>query len=120
MVKNPLANAADVRDAGSISGSGRSPGHGNSLQYSYLENPIDRGARWATVHLYRFAKSQIQLKQRGEKNSNENNAISIITSPSFDHLTMGCMTADLLKHCLCQPLQTNPQIGAAENNHTYS
>ena len=67
MVKNPLANAADVRDASSVSGSRRSPGHGNSPQYSYLENPIDRGARWATVHLYRFAKSQIQLKQRGKK-----------------------------------------------------
>ena len=39
------ANAEDVRDAGSIPGSGRSPGggHGNPLQYSCLENPIDRG-----------------------------------------------------------------------------
>ena len=41
MVKNPPANAGDIRDAGSIPGSGRSPGegHGNPLQYSYLENP---------------------------------------------------------------------------------
>ena len=48
-VKNPLANAGD---AGSILGSGRSPGggHGNPLQYSCLENPIDRGAQRATVH----------------------------------------------------------------------
>ena len=36
-------------------------GHGNPLQYSCLENPMDRGARWATVH--RVAKSQTQLKQ---------------------------------------------------------
>ena len=36
-------------DAGSIPGSGRS-GHGNPLQYSFLENPMDRGAWWATVH----------------------------------------------------------------------
>ena len=45
MVKNPPANAGDVRDEGSISGSGRSPGggHGNPLQYSALENP--RGQR---------------------------------------------------------------------------
>ena len=52
MVKNPPANAGDVRDAGSISGSGRVPGegHGNSLQYSCLENPMDREAWWATVH----------------------------------------------------------------------
>ena len=45
MVKKMPANAEDVRDAGSIPGSGRSPGggHGNPLQYSCLENPIDRG-----------------------------------------------------------------------------
>ena len=58
MVKNPPANAGDVRDTGSIPGSGRFPvgGHGNPLQYSCLENPLDRGAWWATVH--RVAKSQ--------------------------------------------------------------
>ena len=40
------ANAGDIRDAGSIPGSGRFPGrgHGNPLQYSFLENPMDRGA----------------------------------------------------------------------------
>jgi len=45
MVENPPGNVRDVRDTGSISGSGRSPGrgHGNPLQYSYLENPVDRG-----------------------------------------------------------------------------
>ena len=45
VVKKMPANAEDVRDAGSIPGSGRSPGggHGNPLQYSCLENPIDRG-----------------------------------------------------------------------------
>ena len=52
MVKNPLANAGDTRDMGSISGSGRSPrgGHGNSLQYACLENLMDRGAWSAAVH----------------------------------------------------------------------
>ena len=47
------ANAGDERDAGSIPGSGRSPGggHGSSLQYPYLENPIDRGAWWTSVSL---------------------------------------------------------------------
>ena len=46
VVKNPPANAGDVRVAGSIPGSGRSPegGHGNTLQYSYLGNSMDRGA----------------------------------------------------------------------------
>ena len=44
MIKSPPDNAGDVRDVGSISGSGRLPGrgHGNPLQYSYLENPMDR------------------------------------------------------------------------------
>ena len=46
MVKNLPANAGDIRDAGLIPG-GR---HGNSLQYSCLENPKDRGAWWVTVH----------------------------------------------------------------------
>ena len=61
MVKNPPANAEDTGDTGLIPGSGRSPGGGNSnpLQCSCLENPMDRGAWWATVH--RVAKSQIQL-----------------------------------------------------------
>ena len=49
MVKNPSAN---VRDVGSITGLGRSPGEGNGkpLLYSYLENPMDRGAWQATIH----------------------------------------------------------------------
>ena len=48
MVKNPPTNAEDTGDMGSIPGSGRSPGRGNDhpLQYSCLENPMDRGARW--------------------------------------------------------------------------
>ena len=56
--KNPPANAGDIRDAGSIPRSGRCPGggHGNPLQYSCLENPMDRGAWQATVH--RVAQSQ--------------------------------------------------------------
>ena len=51
VVKNPPANAGDVRDTGLIPGWGRSPGGGNGspLQSSCLENPMDRGAWWATV-----------------------------------------------------------------------
>ena len=51
MVNNLLANVGDVREAGSIPGSGRSTGggHGNPLQSSGLENPMDRGAWRATV-----------------------------------------------------------------------
>ena len=53
VVKNPPANARDIRDTISIPGSGRSPGgeHGDLLQYSCLENPMDRGAWWATPSL---------------------------------------------------------------------
>ena len=52
MVKNPPTNAEDIRNAGLIPGSGRSAGggHGNSLQYSCLENPMDSEALQATVH----------------------------------------------------------------------
>ena len=52
VVKNRPANAGDVRDLGSIPGLGRSPGvgYGNPLHNSSLENPMDRGAWWATVH----------------------------------------------------------------------
>ena len=65
VVKHLPAKAGDVRDAGSIPGSVRSPreGNGNPLQYSCLENAMDRGAWWATAH--RVPKSQTQLKQCG-------------------------------------------------------
>ena len=57
MVKIPPVNTGDIRDAGSIPGLGRSPGggHGYPLQYSCLENPMNRGTWWATIH--RVAKS---------------------------------------------------------------
>ena len=63
MVKNPPANAGDIRGTGSISGSGRSPGgeHGNPLQYSCMGNPRDTGTWQATVH--RVAKSRTRLKR---------------------------------------------------------
>jgi len=67
MVKSPPANAGDVRDVGSIPGSGRSPGggDGNPLQYSCLEDTTDRSTWWATVH--RVTKHRTRLKQRTHK-----------------------------------------------------
>ena len=58
VVKNSPANSGDL---GSIPGSGRSPGggNGNLLQYSFLENPMDQGALWATIH--GVAKSRTRL-----------------------------------------------------------
>ena len=63
VAKNLPANAGDVRDAGSIPGSGRNPavGYGNPPQSSGLGNPMDRGAWWVTVH--GVAKRWTQLKQ---------------------------------------------------------
>ena len=59
LVKNLSANSGDARDAGSIPGSGGSPGggHGNPLQYSCMEKPMDGAAWWATVH--RIAESDM-------------------------------------------------------------
>ena len=61
--KEPTANARDLRDWGSVPGSGRPPGggHGNRLQCSYLEDLKDRGAGWAMVH--QVAKRRSRLKQ---------------------------------------------------------
>ena len=65
MGKVSACNAGDAGDVGSIPGLRRSPGggHGSSLQYPCLENPMDRGVWKATVH--EVAKSQTQLKQLG-------------------------------------------------------
>ena len=72
VVKNPPANAGDIKDLGSVSGLGLSPGggRGNPFQYSCLEKPMDRGAWWATVHrvpgswtwLKRFSPAQHSLQ----------------------------------------------------------
>ena len=63
MVKKLPAKAGDARDMDSMPGLGKSPGegHGNPLQYSGLENPMDRGAWEATIHGVK--KSRTQLKQ---------------------------------------------------------
>ena len=62
-------SACNVGDLRSVPGLGRSPGggHGNPLQYSCLENPMDKGAWWATVH--GVTKSQTRLKRLNNKNT---------------------------------------------------
>ena len=71
VVKNLLASAGDARDVSLISGSEKAPGerNGNLLQYSCLENPMDRGAWWATAH--RVAKSWTRLSTHVHGVSNE-------------------------------------------------
>ena len=68
MVKNLPANAGDIRDAGSIPGLGRSPGqgHGNPLQYSCLENPMDRGAWWASCSSWGHTESDMTERNRSK------------------------------------------------------
>ena len=63
VVNNPTANAGDIREPSSIPWMGKSPGegHGNPLQHSCLEKPMDRGAWQATVHM--VAQSQTRLKE---------------------------------------------------------
>ena len=75
VVKNLPANAGDAEDMGSIPVSGRSPGEGNGnlLQYSCLENPMDRGAWRAAVH--RVAKSQTQLSMHAQQQLGEFDAV---------------------------------------------
>ena len=68
VVKNLPVSAGDTGDTGSIPGSGRTPGgeNGSPLQYSCLENSMDRRAWWATVH--EVAKSQTQLSTHTSSN----------------------------------------------------
>ena len=82
VVKKLPANAEDVREVSSIPGSGRSPGgaHVNSLPYSCLENPMDRGAWRATVH--RVGKSQTWLKRLSMHASDSSTLLSNMTVTS--------------------------------------
>ena len=66
MVKNPPANAVVTGDVGSISGSGRPPGEGrgNPLQYSCLENPVDRGAWRVKVHGVTESQTRLSLRRK--------------------------------------------------------
>ena len=70
VVENPATNAGNARDMCSIHGLGRAPGEGNGnlLQYSYLENPTDRGARWATdrvaTYLLHTCRKELDMSER--------------------------------------------------------
>ena len=81
MVKHLPVNAGDARDLGSIPGSGRSPGEGNGnpLQYSCLENSMDRGVWWATVQ--GVAKSQTRLSNSHFHFQGDDNAQPELRNP---------------------------------------
>ena len=78
VVKNPPAHAGDTRDMGSISGLGRSPeeGNDNPIQYSCLENSMDRGAWRVTVH--GVAKNQTQLSNLTTTTKVKYNIVSLL------------------------------------------
>ena len=77
-LKNLLTNAGDIENAGLIPGLGKCPegGRGNPLQYSSLENPMDRGVWWATVH--RVAKSWMWLKLLSMHSCTHKNVTTLI------------------------------------------
>ena len=97
VVKKLPANAGDVRNAGLIPGLGRSSGggHGNSLQCSCLENSIDRGAWWATVH--RVAKSQTRLKWLSTHSRTVDATGTICTKPKI--FTLWLFTEKFANFC---------------------
>ena len=72
VVKNLPAMAGDIRDTGFIPGSGRSPGGGpgNPLQYSCLDNSMDRGAWWAMVHGVTNSRTQQRLSMNSRPSPN--------------------------------------------------
>ena len=80
VVKKTHANPGNLREVDLIPGSGRSPGgeNGNSLQFSCLENLMDRGAQWAIVH--RVTNSKTQLKQLNSMHTSQNNELLPNTS----------------------------------------
>ena len=91
MVENPPEKAGDPRDMGLIPGSGRSPGewNGNPLQYSCLENSMNRGAWQATVH--RVTKSQTGLKRLSVRvhTHTHTHTHTLIFIPNWSSLMMG-------------------------------
>ena len=111
MVKNLLANAGDIRDLGSIPGLERYPGggHGNPLQYSCLEDPMDRGVWWAIVH--GVAKSWTRLRRLTTHMATQKSVLSSAAFPlAFGKLGYLCfhngvsLNAPLLplaSHCCC-------------------
>ena len=92
VVKNPPANAGDIRDASSIPGLRRSPrgGNGNPLQYSCLKNPMDRGAWWVTVP--GIAKSPTRLSDRHTKDHFSYHPSMLGKACNIDHTILSLLS----------------------------
>ena len=107
--KNPLANAGDKRGVGSVLRLGTFPGggHGNPLQYSHLENPMDRGDWWATVHW--VAKSQTRLNGLNKQASSQD----VLTRSFLYKRPLLCCGKSLQSFpTLCDPMDHSPPVSS--------
>ena len=123
LVKNPHANAGDIRDMGSLPGWGRFPGgrHSNSLQYSCLENPRDRRAWQAIVHRvtknwtrltllmrsYWWSPDAIQLVSLQEEENTPEVSFSHARAPRKGHCKKGSFSKPGRALTRTQPRQTS-------------
>ena len=100
-LKNPPASAGGLRDEGLIPGLGRCPegGHANPLQYSYLENPMDRRAWQATVH--GVTKNQTRLKWLSNKLCLSRTAFKCTAQTYLSCLVFLHSPNELRRPCLC-------------------
>ena len=111
VVKNLSANSGNTGDVGSIPASGRSPGvgHRKPLQYSCLENSVDRGVWWATVPMGAKRWTQLSTNAQGMKRIHKH-------LPVFS--TSVCVHANLLQSCttLCSPMDCCPPGSSVHGN----
>ena len=112
VVKNPPANVGDARDAGSIPGAGRSPGigNGNPLQYSWLENSMDREAWWAIVH--KVTKKELDTTEQLSTHTLTEDA-SCPVSCSWVLMNMRFLLKSPLQH---SPTALQAQVGPLHGN----
>ena len=91
VVKNPPVSAGGKGDVGSLPGWGRSPGGGNGslLQYSCQKNPMDRGARWGTVHGVTKSRTPLSLHAPRLR--------SLLTESGMDHFLYKCNSCDVTR-----------------------
>ena len=97
------ASACNAGDLGSIPGSGRSPGEGNGkpLQYSCPENPMDRGAWWATVHGVEKSWTRLSTHAATQPSSHKKEKVN--------HLNLGNMSLNQIKSCSGRNQESRPQ-----------
>ena len=113
MVKNAPSNARDTRDVGSTLGSGRSPGvgYGNPLQYSPLENSMDRRAWWAIQSVHGSTKGQTRLSVHTHTHTHTHAHTHRLHSPSFIQLTPPPQSPSIPTSCWIQLPSTGLHLG---------